>query len=107
MQQQLYKRFRKAYEALDLTQENLAHEIKRHAQYISNCLTGRTHFTQPEMYGLMKVINAPIKDLYLYFPPDGIDIEPEVEESKPVLPQGVMITADALRFLLTQCESAG
>lgn len=53
---------------LDMTQNDLAHEIGISRTALNHRMTGRTPWTLEEMYQILHLLNAPDSELYLYFP---------------------------------------
>lgn len=79
---ELFKKLRGGLIANDISNTELSQLISRGADYVSRCLNGKAQWNLDEQYIIMDAIHRPYKELYLIFPPGGIDIE----EEQPVAP---------------------
>ena len=78
---ELFKRLRGDLIANDISNSDLSQLINRGTDYVSRCLNGKAQWNLDEQYIIMDAIHRPHKEVYLVFPPGGIDIEDEQPEA--------------------------
>lgn len=96
----LFEELRKACRTADISQVDIANEIKRSPMHVSNCFNckGTATFTQPEMYTIMDMIGADYADMPKLFPKNGIAVH-EKKVKQQVKQDGIVINMDAIRIL--------
>jgi cyanate lyase len=95
----LFEKLRRALKNMDITYADVAAAIGRQSSmYVSNCLNGKSQFSQGEMYAILHMIGAERCELHEYFPEDGII---QLEKKKEPSFDGVVISRDAYEILRT------
>ncbi len=86
-----YPRLRAALTESGIEQPYLAELLKRGNQYVSHRITGKSPWSQEDMYFLMDTLNISHDQLHLYFPPKGNEYALKVSAKQ---------TAAAQRYIL-------
>lgn len=77
----LHKRLRTSMSDNGITHAEMARHIGVCAETFSAKITGESDWTTLEMYRIMDHLGISHDQMYLYFPPDGIDIEPTADRT--------------------------
>lgn len=76
-----YLRLRNLLKQQDIDQEYLAELLGRSGPYISRCLSGKSQWHINEIWAIVRLCRIELTEIYIYFPPDGVDFEIDVSSN--------------------------
>lgn len=85
----LYTALRGALVARDLQHTDLARLLLISEGSVSNRFRGLHPWTVEEMYSIMDWLGLPHDQLHIYFPPNGIAVQPAANERRKINETGI------------------